>query len=66
VGGDAAACRAAARETARWLGQAFALRVTRSGLVLVDGAPGGNAVELRIDLGDEDRASLRARVWSAL
>jgi hypothetical protein len=66
VGGEPAARRAAAGETARWLGQAFALRVTRSSLVLVDGASGGNAVDLRIEVAGLDPASLRARVWSSL
>jgi hypothetical protein len=72
VGGDAAARRAALDETARWLGQAFAVRAPAAGapppgeIGLADGDPVGRAPDLRIDVAALDRASLRARVWEVL
>ncbi len=72
VGGDGAARAAAVAETARWLGQAFAVRAAAAGapppgeIWLTDAEPAGPAPDLRIDVAGLDRASLRARVWAAL
>jgi hypothetical protein len=76
VGGDAAARAALVAEAARWLGQAFALRVVRAPadaspspgeIVLCDGEPVGRPPDLRIDVGAAlDTESVRARVWEVL
>jgi hypothetical protein len=76
VGGEPAARAALVAESARWLGQAFALRVVRAPadaspppgeIVLCDGEPVGRPPDLRIDVGAAlDTESVRARVWELL
>jgi hypothetical protein len=76
VDGDAAARGALVSETARWLGQAFALRTLRAPadaspppgeIVLCDGEPVGPPPDLHIDVGAAlDTESVRARVWEVL
>ena len=73
AGGQAEARAALVAETARWLGQAFAVRVVRppadaspapGEIVLADGE--ASAVDLRIDVAGLDRERLRAGIWAAL
>lgn len=76
VGDDAVARAALVSETARWLGQAFALRALRAPaeaspppgeIVLYDGEPSGRPPDLRIDVDATlDAEPLRARVWEVL
>jgi hypothetical protein len=73
VGGDAAVRAAQLAVTARWLGQAFALRASAGAapapgeIVLCDGEPAGRAPDLRISIGAGlDAETLRARIWEIL
>jgi len=76
VGGAPEARAALVAETARWLGQAFAVRTGRAPpgggapageIVLVDGEPAGRAPDLRVAVAESgDRERLRARIWEAL
>jgi hypothetical protein len=76
VGGDAAARAARVAETARWLGQAFALRVACAPaaappppgeIVLCDGEPAGPTPDLRIEVAPAlDAEAVRVRIWEVL
>lgn len=76
VGGDAEARAARVAETARWLGQAFALRVMHAPadaspppgeIVLCEGEPLGSVPDLRIEVSPSlDAESVRFRIWEVL